>query len=129
MAMKKVLIGSIVLAAVMLNALIVAADSGKLFIGSKADIAALKAAAQRGPGENVSGAHVVGNYAVLQWNDQYASNPEAYKRVSGEHWKEIANGSGGPLSQNDIRKAGVPQSIARQLCSGWPKGYNPCGGN
>lgn len=92
-------------------------------VGPKADVAAVRAAH---PTCHVAGVHVVGDYALLQWYClPEGTGPAAYKRISGERWKLLLDG-GGATSLGGLVNGGVPASIARQLCSGWPKGYSPC---
>jgi hypothetical protein len=100
--------------------------AGAFYVGSKADIDAIKAVVQQTPSDKISGAHVVGDYALIEWNNEYAGEPQVCKRISGERWKLVMTGHGGPMFLNAMLEGGVPESIARQLCSGWPKGYGMC---
>jgi hypothetical protein len=94
------------------------ADSGKWNVGPAADVAAVRADIVARPGDKVGGVHVVGDYALTQvYMGTEASGMWVYKRTTGHHWNRIAGGGG----TADL--SGVPKSIARQLCSGWPKGY------
>jgi hypothetical protein len=79
---------------------------------------------QKFPNEHVAGAHVVGNYALLDWYDQHSSGYGTYKRVSGERWKQIDWG-GGATNVSLLVQHGVPAAVARQLCSGWGSA-SPC---
>jgi len=93
-------------------------DSGKWFVGPTADVAAVKADILARRDDTVGGVHVVGDYALTQvYMGTEASGMWIYKRTTGHHWKRIEGGGGMP----DMSI--VPKSIARQLCSGWPKGY------
>ncbi|HLJ83544.1 MAG TPA: hypothetical protein VKT51_05170 [Candidatus Eremiobacteraceae bacterium] len=127
--MKSIFVLLITLGSVIGAGLNAAADAG-----STADIAAVtKAVHQRDASMLVDETHVVGDYALLQWH----WNPEghgylAFKRVSGESWKQIAHGgSEGALgvkgngAKSTLMKSGVPTSIVTRLCSDW-KGTSPC---
>lgn len=99
-------------------------------VGSKADVAAVTAAAMKdwhAHDFRTDGVHVVGDYALLRWLGGYASGPAVYKRSSGEHWKRISFG-GGMMDKPDLIRLVQSNSIAQQLCSGWPKSYSPCSG-
>jgi hypothetical protein len=95
-------------------------------IGPKADTAAVRAAmleVMHGMGPAGVGhmdvVHVVGNYAIIT---EYApGGPFPFKRISDEHWQLISNDE---LPSIDMLiHAGVPASVAKQLCShNWPKG-------
>jgi hypothetical protein len=66
------------------------------FAGPKADIAALTATVARTPGSHISGAHVVDDYALVQWSGAHAGQP------------------------------GIPKPVALELCSGWPTSFGIC---
>ncbi len=101
----------------------VPAASGVWNFGSSADIAAVREAILANPDVKVPGVHVVGDYALTQvYIGTEASGMWVYKRISAEHWKRIMGG-GGAVDATMMSGAGVPPSIARRLCSGWPKGY------
>jgi hypothetical protein len=126
--MRKLLLGLAVLTTIIaLASAVVAADVGNWFVGPMADVAGVKAAVQQAPGRHASGAHVIGDFALVQWYDAHVSAPAVYKRISGERWKQILPG-GGVMLISDMVKAGVPSSVAKQLCSGWPKENSPCEG-
>jgi hypothetical protein len=126
--MRKLLLGlPALIAATALTGVVVAAAVSDWFVGSTADVAGVKAAVQQTPGRHASGAHVIGDFALVQWYDAHVSAPAVYKRISGERWKEILPG-GGVMLISDMVKAGVPASVAKQLCSGWPKENSPCEG-
>ncbi|GEM_PF-3960673 len=96
----------------------VGADSGQWYVGPAADVAAVRADVLADRDNKVGGVHVVGDYALTQvYMGTEASGMWVYKRTSGHRWKLIEGGGGMP----DLSV--VPKSIARQLCSGWPKGY------
>jgi hypothetical protein len=105
--------------------LVVAIVTGP-YAGPKADIAALTATVARTPGSHISGAHVVGDYALVQWYGAHAGQPEIYKRVSAEQWKMIMTGGGGPMFLSNMLKGGIPKPVALELCSGWPKSFGIC---
>ena len=117
----------VVIAAIM-TGLRVTASTGAMFIGSKADIAGVTAAVHKSdPHTQVGGVHVAGDYALLQlYFPPDGSGVAIYKRTSDEHWKPITKGGGGALG-GTVTSFGVPASIAKQLCSGWPQGSSPCG--
>jgi hypothetical protein len=124
--MRKLMVGVAAVAAVMMIGSVVAADAGTWFVGSKADVAGVQAAQhQFDAGSKVAGIHVAGDYALLQWYSE-ASGSNVFKRVSGEHWKEVAGGGRPVNSVSNLVQNGIPASIAKQLCSGWPKGSSPC---
>jgi hypothetical protein len=126
--MRKLLLGlAVLITAIVLTSVIVAAGVGNWFVGPTADVAGVKAAVQQAPGRHASGAHVIGDFALVQWYDAHVSAPAVYKRISGERWKEILPG-GGVMLISDMVKAGVPTLVAKQLCSGWPKENSPCEG-
>ena len=120
--MKKFLLGLAALTA-MMTGLVLAAD-----VGTKADTAAVRALDhQLYPNETADAVHVVGDYALLTWR----TNPEGvgthtFKRISGKRWKMILASGETETSTSHLTKAGVPASVARQLCSGWAKGSSPC---
>ena len=122
--MRKFLIGLAALTAVM-TGLVFAAD-----VGPKADVAALRAAKhQIDPQSFTSAVHVAGNYALLNWYYIGAgSGSYAFKRSSGERWNVVAGAAGSLFSITLLVQHGVPASVARQLCSGWPKGSSACSG-
>ncbi len=94
-------------------------------VGPKADVAAVKATAlQKNPGSHFLGVHVVGDYALTDWYQGEASGYGAYKRVSGETWKQVDWG-GGAITVDLLAKDGIPASTAHQLCSGWGDS-SPC---
>jgi hypothetical protein len=102
------------------TAVVLAAD-----VGSSADVAAVRAAAhQKNPSDHTFGVHVVGDYALTDWYGGEASGYAAFKRISGEHWKQIDWG-GGATDPQLLAQKGIPVSIARQLCSGWGDS-SPC---
>jgi hypothetical protein len=118
--MKNFLVGLVAFIAVT-TGVILAAD-----VGPKADVAAVRAAQlQKDPSNKIGGVHVIGNYAFVQWYGE-GSGSATYKRVSGKQWKRI-DVEGGVTGMSQLTKAGVPASIARQLCSGWGAGNTPCG--
>lgn len=120
--MKKFLVGFAALAAfaAVTTGLVLAAD-----VGSSADVAGVRAAAhQKSPKSHTYGVHVVGNYALIDWDEGEASGYAAFKRISGEQWRQIDWG-GGATDVNDLVQHGVPASIAHQLCSGWGDS-SPC---
>lgn len=103
-----------------LTAITLAAD-----LGPAADVAAVRAAAHaKYPASHTYGVHVVGNYALTDWDEGDASGYAAFKRVSAEQWKQIDWG-GGATDVSDLVQHGVPEPIARQLCSGWGDA-SPC---
>ena len=115
------------------TATVYAAEAGKWIVGAKADVAGVTAAQKQIWGANpdrakIMGMHVVGDYALDVWGEEHICCPSGvFKRVSAQHWKRVTSSAGdSPLPVSDIMKSGVPESIARQLCSGWPKGYGPC---
>jgi hypothetical protein len=113
----------------MMTGSVFSADAGEWFVGPTADVAALRAAAhQLSPNKTISGVHVVGDYALLGWElDDLATGQFVFKRISGERWNKIsAGGGGGAIGVDGIVHLGVPASVAKQLCSGWPKGSSPC---
>jgi hypothetical protein len=127
--MKTILIGFVSLVAVISGGIVAAAD-----VGPAADIAAVKSAVhQKDPSMLIDEIHVIGDFALLKWH----WNPEghgylAYKRVSGEAWKQIARGgSEGALgtkgngAASTLTRSGVPTSIVGGLCSKW-KMDSPC---
>jgi hypothetical protein len=102
------------------SAAVLAADAGP-----PADVAGVRAASHRiDPKRHVSGVHVVGNYALTDWYEGEASGYAAFKRASGERWRQIDFGGGVELQSLLVQK-GVPASIARKLCSGWGSS-SPC---
>ena len=116
-----------------MTATVFAADAGKWIVGSKADIAGVTAAQKQiwraNPAHaKIMGMHVVGDYALDVWGEEHICCPSGvFKRVSAQRWKRITGSAGdSPLPVSDIIKSGVPESIAHQLCSGWPNGYGPC---
>jgi hypothetical protein len=117
---RKFLLGLVALS-VVTTGLVFAAD-----VGPKADVAAVRAAQlQKIKGGQTGDVHVVGNYALVQWYWGEASGAAAFKRSSGERWSRILAG-GGASPVVVLVAAGIPASIARQLCSGWPQGHSPC---
>jgi len=104
----------------------IAATSGSMFAGPKADIAGVTAAAHTvDPKAQVGGAHVAGDYALLQlYFPPYASGVAIFKRTSGEQWKKLTWG-GGALGGSPT-SFGVPVLISTELCSGWPPGRSAC---
>jgi hypothetical protein len=123
--MRKFLAGLVALGSVFACSLLPlsAAD-----VGPKADVAAVKAAEhQKFPGDSVGDVHVVGNYALLQWyGNPEGSGPRAFKRVSGETWKNILS-DGGVVGVSNLVQSGIPKATAQKLCSGWPKDRTLCG--
>ena len=117
--MKKFLIGLAALCAAT-TGVVLAAD-----VGSSADVAAVRAVAhQKNPSDHTFGVHVVGDYALSDWYSGDASGYAAFKRISGEHWKQIDWG-GGATDVQDLVQHGVPASIAHKLCTGWGDS-SPC---
>jgi hypothetical protein len=104
--------------------LALAADVGP-DVGPKADVAAVRTTQKHKMPATIYAIHVSGNYALLSWYDEHSSGTEVYKRVTGEQWKTIAGG-GGAMPQSLLIQSGVPASVAKQLCSGWPQGQTPC---
>jgi hypothetical protein len=119
--MKKFLVGFAGLTA-MLTGLVLAAD-----VGPKADIDGVRTAfaAKWHGGAKILGMHVVGDYALVNWYTDHASGPDAYKRIKDEKWTRISTG-GGATNPDLLTQSGIPASIAKQLCSGWPNGTTPC---
>jgi hypothetical protein len=127
--MKTILVGFASLVAVISAGVVAVAD-----VGPASAIAAVKAAVhQKDAGMFIDEIHVTGDYALLKWH----WNPEghgylAYKRVTGESWKQIAHGgSEGALgvkgngAASTLAKSGVPASIVSELCLKW-KLDSPC---
>jgi hypothetical protein len=111
-----------------MSGLSIAASTGSMFVGSKVDIAGVTASLHKSdPDVKVGGVHVAGDYALLQlYFVPEGSGVAIYKRTSDEQWKPITKGGGGALG-GTVTSFGVPASIAKQLCSGWPDGQSPCG--
>ena len=129
--MTRFLVGVAALAVVtvMMTGSVFSAETGELFVGSAADVAALQSAThQLNPNKTTTGVHVVGDYALLGWEIKgFASGQFVFKRISDERWKKISpSGGGGAIGLDGIVHLGVPTSVAKQLCSGWPKGSSPC---
>ena len=97
----------------------------RLYVGPAADVAAVKATMERRPGVKVEGAHVAGDFALIEWAKGDAEAPEVLKRISGDRWKLILDG-GGVMPVSAMVHAGVPAPIAHELCSNWPKGWRLC---
>jgi hypothetical protein len=102
-------------------------------VGPKADTARVRAAMLKemhGPRlylAHMDVVHVAGNYAVI--SEYPPGGAFAFKRVSDEGWKIITDASGNVanvFSVNSLVQVGIPASIAKQLCSGWPKGRSWC---
>lgn len=128
--MRKLLVVLVALSAVTtMTQTLVAADTGKWFVASQADIAALSTMLHKEqPDSKAMGVHVVGDYGLVVWGEPHICCPSAvFKRDSGEQWTHIAGSAGdSPLGMSSLTQNGVPTSIARELCSGWPQGYGPC---
>ena len=117
--MNKVLIG-LAAACVLTTGVALAAD-----VGSPADVSAVRAAAhQKNPSDHTFGVHVVGDYALTDWYSGDASGYAAFKRISGEHWKQI-DWDGGATNPQLLSQHGIPIAIAQKLCSGWGDS-SPC---
>ncbi len=123
--MRKFLVGLATLTAVT-TGFVFAAD-----IGPKADVTALRAMAKT-PNNTISAVHVVGDYALVFLYTKYITQSPAFKRISGERWKQIMAGAETTMSVSNLIRAGVPASVANQLCSGWggtpqfPNANSPC---
>lgn len=92
-------------------------------IGPKADTAAVRAAMLKEMHTpnfmlaHMDVTHVYGDYAVIA--EYSPGGAFAFKRVSDEHWKMIIDG--GVISMSALLSAGVPTSIAKELClPNWP---------
>ena len=117
--LNRFLIGLALFSAVMASG-VLAAD-----VGSRADVAAVRAAAhQKSPTSQTYGVHVVGDYALIDWIEGDAAGYAAFRRTSGERWKRIDWG-GGATDVNDLVQHGVPAPVAYQLCTGWGDA-SPC---
>jgi hypothetical protein len=99
-----------------------AADSGLT-----ADVAAVRAVEVSswpahpsvGTTPKISNVHVIGDYAILQWENGESGGMAAYHRTASGTWKRFMHG-GGAFSAKDLEANGVPASIARQLMPGYP---------
>jgi hypothetical protein len=120
--MKRILVGFIALAAMTLTISSVIASNTGMFVRPKADIAAVRAAQlELAPNDHVRKIYVAGDYALLGWYmlPEGAGGIVAYKRISGERWKRIYS-DGTLFDVSTLVQHGVPSSVARQLCSGFP---------
>ena len=99
-----------------------AADSGP-----PADVSAVRAAeiAQWpahptvGTPVKITDVRVVGDYAVLEWENGESGGMSAYHRTSSGAWKRFMSG-GGAFAAKDLEANGCPASIAKQLVPGSP---------
>src|SRR5579864_5961766 len=102
-------------------------------VGPKADTAAVRTAMLKemhGPHlylAHMDVVHVSGNYAVI--SEYPPGGAFSFKRASDEGWRIVTDASGNAInvfSVNSLVQVGTPASIAKQLCSGWPKGRSWC---
>jgi hypothetical protein len=119
---KKFLTGLFALSAFSIGWAVADSDFGP-DVGPKADVAAVRAAVIH-RSQKPLGVHVSGDYALLEFNDGETDGVSAYKRISGEHWKPIADSN--LLSVPILVQSGVPRAVAQRLCSGWPTAYALC---
>jgi hypothetical protein len=119
---KKILIGLVAISALSIGWAVADSAFGP-DVGPKADVAAVRAAVVR-RSQKPLGVHVSGDYALLEFSDGENDGVSAYKRVSGERWKPIADSN--LLSVSILVDDGVPRAVARRLCSGWPTAYALC---
>jgi len=100
----------------------VAADSGPA-----ADVSAVRAAEVAhwpahpsvGTPVKVANVRVVGDYAVLEWENGESGGMSAYHRTSAGTWKRFMSG-GGAFAAKDLEANGCPAPIAKQLVPGSP---------
>jgi hypothetical protein len=99
-----------------------AADSGPA-----ADVAAVRtvelaswpAHPSVGTAPKIRNVHVVGDYAILEWDNGESGGMAAYHRTASGTWKRFMHG-GGAFAAKDLETNGVPAAIARQLVPGSP---------
>jgi hypothetical protein len=120
--MKNVIVGTILLGALSVQLALAAAVRGPN-VGSKADVAALRAAVTA-KAQRLQTVHVIGNYALLEWSDPNEDGVSVYKRTSGERWTFVTDSN--LFSVPLLIQAGVPATVARGLCAGWPRAYAAC---
>jgi hypothetical protein len=72
-----------------------------------------------GTSPKISDVRVVGDYAVLQWDNGESGGMAAYHRTPSGTWKRFMHG-GGAFAAKDLEANGVPASIAKQLMPGSP---------
>jgi hypothetical protein len=99
-----------------------AADSGP-----PADVSAVRTAELAswparpcvGTAPKISNVRVVGDYAVLEWDNGESGGMAAYHRDASGTWKRFMHG-GGAFAAKDLEANGVPASVAKQLMPGSP---------
>ena len=67
----------------------------------------------------ITDVRVVGDYAVLEWENGESGGMSAYHRTSSGAWKRFMSG-GGAFAAKDLEANGCPASIAKQLVPGSP---------
>jgi hypothetical protein len=94
--------------------------------GPARDVAAVRAAETAHWGSHPYGgpvrltkARVVGDWAVLDWENGESGGMSAYHRQANGSWKRFTSG-GGAFDAHDLESLGVPAGIARQLVPGSP---------
>jgi len=120
--MKNVIAGTLLLGLLSVPLASAAATRGPN-VGSNADVAALRAAVTL-KSQRLQTVHVVGNYALVEWSDPNEDGVSVYKRSSGERWTFVTDSN--LFSVPLLVQAGVPATVARGLCSGWPRAYAAC---
>ena len=120
--MKNIVVGTMLLGALSVQLAFAATPRGPS-VGSKADVAALRAAVSL-KSQRLQTVHVVGNYALVEWSDPNEDGVSVYKRISAERWTFVTDGN--LFSVPLLIQAGVPATVARGLCAGWPRAYAAC---
>jgi len=120
--MKNFVVATMLLGALSMPLALAAAVRGPN-IGPKADVAALRAAVSA-KAQRLQTVHVVGNYALLEWSDPNEDGVSVYKRISGERWTFVTDSN--LFSVPLLVQAGVPETVARGLCAGWPRAFAAC---
>jgi hypothetical protein len=115
----------------MLSAILLAASfqvAAASDCGPRADVAAVRAAERRAaPSAQIAQVRVVGNYAMVRWDEGDASGVALFKRASGAHWVR-RDSTGGIYDVGTLVGMGVPAATARRLLNGanmFPKS-SPC---